>query len=79
MYMRTGCVFNRQALYGCSLPSIPNLPTSPSSCCCCFSSKKAKKDVSEIYKDAKREELNVAIFYMREIGGRVKNLMLPFP
>ncbi|KAK2384340.1 cellulose synthase A catalytic subunit 3 [UDP-forming] [Trifolium repens] len=33
MYVGTGCVFNRQALYGYSPPSMLNLPIS--SCCCC--------------------------------------------
>ncbi|XP_019439633.1 PREDICTED: cellulose synthase A catalytic subunit 8 [UDP-forming]-like isoform X2 [Lupinus angustifolius] len=65
VYVGTGCVFNRQALYGYSPPSMPNLPRS-SSCCCC-PSKKASKDVSELYKDAKREELDAAIFNLREI------------
>ncbi|KAK7245531.1 hypothetical protein RIF29_40377 [Crotalaria pallida] len=65
VYVGTGCVFNRQALYGYSPPSMPSLPRS-SSCCCC-PSKKASKDVSELYKDAKREELDAAIFNLREI------------
>ncbi|XP_061342740.1 cellulose synthase A catalytic subunit 8 [UDP-forming] isoform X2 [Gastrolobium bilobum] len=65
VYVGTGCVFNRQALYGYSPPSMPNLPRS-SSCCCC-PSKKPAKDVSELYRDAKREELDAAIFNLREI------------
>ncbi|KAL5096918.1 hypothetical protein RYX36_001245 [Vicia faba] len=66
VYVGTGCVFNRQALYGYSPPSMPNLPKSSSSCCCC-PSKKPTKDASELYKDAKREELDAAIFNLREI------------
>ncbi|XP_004485918.1 cellulose synthase A catalytic subunit 8 [UDP-forming]-like isoform X2 [Cicer arietinum] len=65
VYVGTGCVFNRQALYGYSPPSMPKLPKS-SSCCCC-PSKKQTKDVSELYRDAKREELDAAIFNLREI------------
>ncbi|KEH36631.1 putative cellulose synthase (UDP-forming) [Medicago truncatula] len=65
VYVGTGCVFNRQALYGYSPPSMPPLPKSSS--CCCFPSKKPAKDVSELYKDAKREELDAAIFNLREI------------
>ncbi|KAK7306511.1 hypothetical protein VNO77_44458 [Canavalia gladiata] len=65
VYVGTGCVFNRQALYGYSPPSMPKLPKS-SSCCCC-PSKKPAKDVSELYRDAKREELDAAIFNLREI------------
>ncbi|CAJ1973676.1 unnamed protein product [Sphenostylis stenocarpa] len=65
VYVGTGCVFNRQALYGYSPPSMPKIPKS-SSCCCC-PSKKQTKDVSELYRDAKREELDAAIFNLREI------------
>ncbi|CAL0306464.1 unnamed protein product [Lupinus luteus] len=64
VYVGTGCVFNRQALYGYSPPSMPNLPKS-SSCCCCPSKK--SKDVSEVYRDAKRAELDAAIFNLREM------------
>ncbi|XP_028764804.1 cellulose synthase A catalytic subunit 8 [UDP-forming] [Neltuma alba] len=66
VYVGTGCVFNRQALYGYSPPSMPSLPKSSSSCCC-FTSKKPAKDTSEVYKDAKRAELEAAIFNLREI------------
>ena len=68
MYVGTGCVFNRQALYGYSPPSMPKLPKS-SSCCCC-PSKKQTKDVSELYRDATREELDAAIFNLREIDSK---------
>ncbi|KAL7089175.1 hypothetical protein ACP275_13G172400 [Erythranthe tilingii] len=74
VYVGTGCVFNRQALYGYG-PSIPTLPKTSSSCswcgsccCCCRGKKPAKeKDLSELYRDAKREDLNAAIFNLREI------------
>ncbi|KAK4420220.1 Cellulose synthase A catalytic subunit [UDP-forming] [Sesamum alatum] len=37
-------------------------------CCCCRDEKPAKeKDQSEVYRDAKREDLNAAIFTLREI------------
>ncbi|WJX53234.1 Cellulose synthase A catalytic subunit 8 [UDP-forming] [Trifolium repens] len=62
MYVGTGCVFNRQALYGYSPPSMLNLPIS--SCCCCPS--KSNKDVSRISRDAKRAELEAAIYNLRE-------------
>ncbi|CAJ2677364.1 unnamed protein product [Trifolium pratense] len=62
MYVGTGCVFNRQALYGYSPPSMLNLPIS--SCCCCPS--KSTKDVSRISRDAKRAELEAAIYNLRE-------------
>ncbi|KAF8413717.1 hypothetical protein HHK36_001709 [Tetracentron sinense] len=73
VYVGTGCVFNRQALYGYGPPSLPNLPKSSSSCswcgscCCCCRSKKPSKDVSEVYRDSKRDDLNAAIFNLREI------------
>lgn len=73
VYVGTGCCFNRQALYGYSPPSMPSLPKASSSCswCGCFScccpAKKPTKDLSEAYRDAKREELDAAIFNLREI------------
>ncbi|KAG1367763.1 cellulose synthase A catalytic subunit 4 [UDP-forming] [Cocos nucifera] len=68
VYVGTGCVFNRQALYGYGPPSLPALPKS--SCCawcCCCRSKKAPKDQTEVYRDSRREDLNAAIFNLREI------------
>jgi cellulose synthase A len=73
VYVGTGCVFNRQALYGYSPPSMPPLPKSSS--CCCFRSKKPAKDVSELYKDAKREELDAAIFNLREIESKQNSFL----
>nr|APU87548.1 CesA8 [Plantago ovata] len=75
VYVGTGCVFNRQALYGYGPAALPALPKSSSSCswcssccCCCRGKKPAKeKDPAEIYRDAKREDLNAAIFNLREI------------
>ncbi|PKA56848.1 Cellulose synthase A catalytic subunit 8 [UDP-forming] [Apostasia shenzhenica] len=72
VYVGTGCVFNRQALYGYGPPSLPVLPKSSfcswcCSCCCCCSSKKDSRDKNEIYKDSRREDLNAAIFNLREI------------
>nr|AGJ71352.1 cellulose synthase 1 [Eucalyptus urophylla]QGM77074.1 cellulose synthase 1 [Eucalyptus urophylla]QGM77088.1 cellulose synthase 1 [Eucalyptus urophylla]QGM77089.1 cellulose synthase 1 [Eucalyptus urophylla]QGM77090.1 cellulose synthase 1 [Eucalyptus urophylla] len=73
VYVGTGCVFNRQALYGYGPPSMPNLPKPSSSCSwcgccsCCCPSKKPTKDLSEVYRDSKREDLNAAIFNLGEI------------
>ncbi|PIA33940.1 hypothetical protein AQUCO_03900062v1 [Aquilegia coerulea] len=70
VYVGTGCMFNRQALYGYGPASLPTLPKSSSSCswCCCFKrSKKPSKDVSEIHRESKREDLNSAVFNLREI------------
>lgn len=73
VYVGTGCVFNRQALYGYGPPSMPSIPKSSSSCswcgccsCCCLS-KKPSKDVSELYREAKRDDLNAAIFNLHEM------------
>ncbi|KAE7995878.1 hypothetical protein FH972_000641 [Carpinus fangiana] len=67
VYVGTGCVFNRQALYGYGPPSMPSLPKSSSSSCCCCPSKKPSKDALELHRDAKRDELDAAIFNLREI------------
>ncbi|KAL1560345.1 Cellulose synthase A catalytic subunit 8 [UDP-forming] [Salvia divinorum] len=70
VYVGTGCVFNRQALYGYGPSNLPTLPakSTSSSCCCCRRKKPAKeKDFAETYRDAKREDLNAAIFNLREI------------
>ncbi|GAA0150060.1 DNA-binding transcription factor [Lithospermum erythrorhizon] len=71
VYVGTGTVFRRQALYGYGPPSMPSLPKASSSgrsCCCFLGKKQAKeKDVAELYKDAKREDLNAAIFNLKEI------------
>lgn len=78
VYVGTGCVFNRQALYGYGPPSLPSIQKSSSShsfcgscCCCCPRKKPAKeKDPVEVYRDAKREDLNAAIFNLREIESK---------
>lgn len=68
VYVGTGCVFNRQALYGYGPPSLPSLSISSSSCCCCPSKKKPEKDISEVYRDSKREDLDAAIFNLGELN-----------
>ncbi|KAG0490855.1 hypothetical protein HPP92_007718 [Vanilla planifolia] len=68
VYVGTGCVFNRQALYGYGPPSLPALPKSSlCSWCCCCPSKKDSKEKKESYRDSRREDLNAAIFNLREI------------
>lgn len=73
VYVGTGCCFNRQALYGYGPPSMPKITKSSSSCSwcgccsCCCPTKKVAKDPAELYRDAKREELDSAIFNLREI------------
>ncbi|KAJ8549450.1 hypothetical protein K7X08_033157 [Anisodus acutangulus] len=69
VYVGTGTVFNRQALYGYSPSNLPTIHKSSSPCsCCCPRKKPAKeKDLTEVYREAKREDLNSAIFNLREI------------
>ncbi|KAJ9565926.1 hypothetical protein OSB04_001892 [Centaurea solstitialis] len=68
VYVGTGCVFYRQALYGYGPQSLPTLPkpSSSSSCCCC-GPKKPKKDLEEFQRDSRRDDLNAAIFNLKEI------------
>lgn len=75
VYVGTGCVFNRQALYGYGPPLLSDIPKKSSSsswcctgCCCCPRKKTIKdKEPSELYRDAKRDDLNAAIFNLHEI------------
>lgn len=72
VYVGTGCVFNRQALYGYGPPSLPTLPKSSSCSLCCFCcwgrpSTKVSKDKYESFKVSRREDLNAAIFNLKEI------------
>lgn len=71
VYVGTGCVFNRQAMYGYGPPSLPSLTKSSSSCCCLPSKKKQEKDISEVYRDAKREDLDAAIFNLKELNSKL--------
>ncbi|KAK7852353.1 cellulose synthase a catalytic subunit 8 [udp-forming] [Quercus suber] len=70
IYVGTGCVFNRQALYGYGPPSLPGLPTASPPYRSWFGkrfSKEPSKDPSEVYRDAKQEELDAGIFNLKEI------------
>ncbi|PQM41725.1 Cellulose synthase [Prunus yedoensis var. nudiflora] len=73
VYVGTGCCFNRQALYGYGPPSMPSLPKASSSsvhgaaAALVAAPLRPSKDLSEAYRDTKREELDAAIFNLREI------------
>ncbi|KAI7757649.1 hypothetical protein M8C21_009956 [Ambrosia artemisiifolia] len=67
VYVGTGCVFYRQALYGYGPQSLPTLPSPSSSSSCCCGPKKPKKDLEEFKRDARRDDLNAAIFNLKEI------------
>ncbi|KAI6703604.1 hypothetical protein NL676_012740 [Syzygium grande] len=58
VYVGTGCVFNRQPSSSCSWCGC---------CSCCCPPKKPTEDLSEVYRDSKREDLNAAIFNLGEI------------
>ncbi|KAJ3671022.1 hypothetical protein LUZ60_008448 [Juncus effusus] len=74
VYVGTGCMFNRQALYGYGPPSLPALPKSSfckwccCCCCCCSGPKEEKKSENEIYRESRREDLDAAIFNLHEIN-----------
>lgn len=70
VYVGTGCVFNRQALYGYGPLSLPALRKGSSSCCSCCFPKKPSKQLSEVQRDSKREDLNAAIFNLKEIESK---------
>lgn len=74
VYVGTGCCFNRQALYGYGPPSLPSLSKDSGSfcswcgsCCSCCRPKRPVKDLSELRRDSKREDLNAAIFNLKDI------------
>jgi cellulose synthase A len=79
VYVGTGCCFFRQALYGYGPPSLPALPKSSvcSWCCCCCPKKKVEKSEREMYRDSRREDLESAIFNLREIDSKCPNLVAP--
>ncbi|GLJ38324.1 hypothetical protein SUGI_0780480 [Cryptomeria japonica] len=73
VYVGTGCVFNRQALYGYGPPSSAKLAAAkPSrscfpSLCCCFSCCKRKTVGVDDHKKSKHDDLNAAVFNLNEI------------
>ncbi|XP_047049947.1 cellulose synthase A catalytic subunit 4 [UDP-forming] isoform X1 [Lolium rigidum] len=75
VYVGTGCCFYRQALYGYGPPSLPALPKSSacSWCCCCCPKKKVEKTEKEMHRDSRREDLESAIFNLREIDSKCTN------
>jgi len=48
VYVGTGCVFNRQALYGYKPPSDKRRKTNFSCCCCCSGDSRSAFDIEEI-------------------------------
>lgn len=85
VYVGTGCMFNRQALYGYGPPSLPALPKSSfcswccGCCCCCAGPKEEKKSENEIYRESRRDDLNAAIFNLHEINSKfVSNIHKKF-
>ncbi|XAR59276.1 Cellulose synthase (UDP-forming) [Bertholletia excelsa] len=63
----TGCVFKRQALYGYGPPSLPSLAKAPT--WFSWKPKKPAKDPSKVDdQDSKRDDLDAAIFSLKEIN-----------
>lgn len=73
IYVGTGCVFRRQALYGYDAPKKAKPPGKtcnclPKLCCCCFGSKrKGKKGKSNDNKKTKTKELSTQIHALENI------------
>lgn len=76
VYVGTGCVFNRQALYGYDPPVSQKKPKMtcdcwPSWCCCCCGSRKKTKKSSKKFfgrkKSSKPTEIAAPIFSLEEI------------
>jgi cellulose synthase A len=72
VYVGTGCVFRRQALYGYEAPYKGGKPPKSScgSCCpswCCGSRKKAKKPKSSKKKGTLRSDSTIPIFSLEDI------------
>ena len=76
IYVGTGCVFRRQALYGFDAPKAEKEPTrtcncwSKLCCCCCTSRKKNKKvKVKQEKKNkSRRSDVNLPVFNSEDIG-----------
>lgn len=78
VYVGTGCVFFRQALYGYGPPAAAAaaLSAASSRCCCrlwCRPAKKDPRDLKEINRDSLREDLSSAIFNLREIDSKLSS------
>lgn len=85
MYVRIGCVFRRQALYGYDAPTMPKSPTKPCNCWpkpCCFycgserEGLKAKKK-QENKKDMKHRDSSKKILALEYIKGNVACELVP--
>lgn len=73
----SGCVFNRQALYGYAPSSMPNSTSQPWYKCfaCLCPPKKEDKDLSEINRETKKDDLNAAIFNLKELASKSNTLI----
>ena len=58
IYVGTGCVFRRQALYGFDAPKTKKPPTRTCNClpkwCCCFSGRKKKRKANKTKSEMKQ-------------------------
>lgn len=84
IYVGTGCVFRRQALYGLDAPKVKKPPTRTCNClpkwcccCCCFSGRtKKKKNVKtkqdKKAKNSRRVENGVPTFALENIEAGIE-------
>ncbi|KAE9610252.1 putative hexosyltransferase chromatin regulator PHD family [Lupinus albus] len=80
IYVGTGCVFRRHALYGYDAPKKKKPPSKtcnclPKWCCCCFGSRKKKNSNSKDKKKVKHSEASKQIHALENIeaGNEVSN------
>lgn len=83
IYVGTGCVFRRQALYGYDAPAKKKPPgktcNCPKCCCLCCGSRKAKrvKQRHEKTKKTKHRESSNQIYALEHISLEVEGVDLP--
>ncbi|CAH9140138.1 unnamed protein product [Cuscuta epithymum] len=79
IYVGTGCVFRRQALYGFDAPKKKKPPGKtcnclPKLCCCCSGSRKDKKGKSKDKKKAKSKETSPQIHALENIEEGIEGI-----
>lgn len=78
IYVGTGCVFRRKALYGYDAPAKKKPPRKTCNClpkwccCCCSSSKKKNKKVKKSDKNPGNKEVQKQIVALENIEGGIE-------
>lgn len=90
IYVGTGCVFRRQALYGFDAPKVKKPPTRtcnclPSWCCCLCSGKRKKKKANKPKTDLKKRNsrkgdtgASAPVLALEGIEEGIEGKLLPF-